>query len=110
MEDSFKPLQVGITNPTPTQQSGHVSPTFPSITITGDTSPPPISEDRRRSLPKSLPGPDTTGSQTSKQGTTIQNIQYAVPLVPGQSSSTVHDETGESISIFLLLISLRIFI
>ena len=103
LEDSFKPLQVGITNPTPTQQSGNISPTFPSITITGDVSPPSSSlNDRRRSPPKSSPTFDAAGtgvrrdpiSSQSKQNPTIQNIQYATPIVPGQSSSTGYDENG----------------
>lgn len=120
LEESFKPLQVGITNPTPTQQSGHISPTFPSITITDDTSPPPIFDDRRRTPPKSLPGPDSTGtgavrqdailSPTSKQNPTIQNIQYAVPILPGQSSSTIHDEKGGSFLFLFLKFHFETFI
>lgn len=105
LEDSFKPLQVGITNPTPTQQSGNMSPTFPSITITGDVSPPSSSSnDRRRSPPKSSPTPDATGtgvhpnSSSTKQNPTIQNIQYATPIAPGQSSSTDYDEKGSPFS------------
>lgn len=110
LEDSFKPLQVGITNPTPTQQSDHISPTFPSITITEDASPPSSSNDRRRSSPKSSPTSDAAGtgvrhdpnSPLSKQNPTIQNIQYATPIVPNQSSSTAYDEKGSSLFCFHL--------
>ena len=108
MEDSFKPLQVGITNPTPTQQSGNVSPILPSSTLADDgqrTSRPTSSNVQQDSSPKAVSIPDTqidtVVSPSSKENQSIQNLQYATPIAPAQTSSTTHDyEQGLSLPFF----------
>ncbi len=103
LEESLKPLQVGITNPTPSQQSGNVSPAIPSNTLADDeqrTSRPTSSSGQRDYSPKALPSPDTatTGSRvdatslpSSKQNQSVQNLPTATPIAPAQSSYTTRD-------------------
>lgn len=110
LEDSFKPLQVGITNPTPSQQAGSISPPIPSTTIADNgqrTSRPPSSNEQRDGSPKALLSPDTattgphfdtSSSPTSKINPSLQNLQNAVPIGPAPVSSTTRDyEQGLSI-------------
>ncbi len=110
LEEAFKPLQVGITNQTPSHQSGNVSPNLPSSTLADDgqhTSRPTSSSEQRDSSPKALPSPDTavtstrigtTPSSSSKQNQSVQNLQNAIPIAPVQTSSTTHNyEQGLSI-------------
>ncbi len=110
MEDSFKPLQIGITNPTPVQPSGNISPTIPSSTFADDgprTSRPTSASAQQDSSPKALPSPDTavttapvdtTVLPSSKQNQSIQNLQYATPIVPAQTPPTTRDyEQGLSL-------------
>ncbi|CAF4041131.1 unnamed protein product [Rotaria sp. Silwood2] len=101
LEDAFKPLQVGITNQTPTQQTGNISPTIPSSSIPADgyrTSRPTSSTEQRDSSPKRLPSPDTAAankrgdvSSSSRQNQSIQNLQSGMPIIPGEVTSTVSD-------------------
>ncbi|CAF0730470.1 unnamed protein product [Rotaria sp. Silwood1] len=106
LEDAFKPLQVGITNQTPTQQTGSISPTtIPSI-LPGDgyrTSRPTSSIEQRDISPKRLPSPDRAATSTrgdinssSRQNQTIQNLQTTTPIIPGEASSTVPDYKQKS--------------
>ncbi|CAF0852377.1 unnamed protein product [Adineta steineri] len=99
VEDSFKPLQVGITNPTATQQaSGNVSPNLVDDRQRGGR---PTSYDQRDNSTGALPSPgtaagasnrgDTTSSQPSRSNQTIQNISNAVPILPDQGSSPRSD-------------------
>ena len=116
LEESFKPLQVGITNPTPSQPSGNISPSFPSTTLADDgqrTSRPTSSNEQRDSSPKTLPSLDTaatsahfdtTSSPTSKQNQAIQNLPYAIPIAPVPIPPTTRDyEQGSSISSFAFM-------
>jgi len=118
LEDSFKPLQVGITNPASSQQSGNASPNISSSNFTEDeqrTSRPTSSSQQRDNSPKGSSGldiattkpVDTTYSQSSKGNQTIQNLQNAIPIAPAQTSSTSRDyEQGLSIIYFFFLNSI----
>ncbi|CAF1208220.1 unnamed protein product [Rotaria sordida] len=96
-EDSFKPLQVGITNKTPAQQTGSISPTnLPPDEYR--TSRPTSSIEQRDSSPKRLPSPDRIATSThdditssSRQNQTVQNLTSAVPIAPTGTSSTIPD-------------------
>ncbi len=81
LEDSFKPLQVGFTNPASTDQRDSSPKVLPSsgtaVTSTRD---------------------DRTPSPSSRQNQTIQNIPYAVPITPSKTSTKPSDyEQGLSI-------------
>ncbi len=109
MEDQFKPLQVGITNPTPAQQSGNISPTIP-IDDGQRSSRPTSSSTQQESSPKTLPSPDTAAAAATathvepQQNQTIQNLPYAVPLTPGQTPATTLDyEQGLSLVLFFFV-------
>lgn len=113
LDDAFKPLQVGITNPTPAQQSGSISP---NASRTGPVdevqrvSRPASSSGNRDSSPKTVSSPVTVPASTvqerppspsSKASSSIQKIQEATPIAPAQAVSTSSDyEQGQSLRIF----------
>jgi hypothetical protein len=88
LEDSFKPLQVGITNPTPASE-------------------------QRDNSPKVLPSPDTaitstpvdkTSSPSSRENQSVQNLQKVIPIVPVPIPSTIHNEEQGLLIIYISLI------
>lgn len=102
LEDSFKPLQVGITNPTAAQQSGDVSPNLPRIIPTDETqrtSRTTSSTGQRESSPAVVPIVETiptrpiherSASPVSKTAgpSSIQKLAETIPTVPATTTTT----------------------
>ncbi|UJR25322.1 hypothetical protein I4U23_006673 [Adineta vaga] len=81
LEDSFKPLQVGFSNPTSSQQPGNAT-----SNLNDDkqrTSRPISSNEERDSLPNQS-RPADTNRDNIRTNQTIQNIPAAVPITPLQ--------------------------
>jgi len=85
LEDSFKPLQVGITNPTPASDSSPKVLPSPNTAITST----PV---------------DTTSSPSSRENQSVQNLQKVIPIVPVPIPSTIRDEEQGLLIIYIFLI------
>ncbi|CAF0931428.1 unnamed protein product [Adineta ricciae] len=84
LDGSLKPLQVGITNPAASQQSANTTPNLNESAQR--TSRPTSSDGQRESSPSS-----NTNRGGSRANETLQHIPAAVPITPGQPSSTKRD-------------------
>ena len=84
LDGSLKPLQVGITNPAGSQQSANTTPNHNDST---QRTSRPTSSDRQR---ESSPGSNANRGG-SRSNETLQHIPAAVPITPGQPSSTKRD-------------------
>lgn len=113
LEESFKPLQVGITNPAASQQSGSASPNIPGSTFGDDgqrTSRPTSSAEQRDSSSRGLPSPDTAAKRTAIDSTsppsakgnqTAQALGNIAPIAPDQLSPTKSDYDQGFLIIYL---------
>ena len=92
--DTFKSFQVGITSPSPKQQSRRTLSNIPSVSI---------SDDEQRTNPPTSPTEQDQNVNTHSSPSSIhnQNILSTVPITPGQRSSTLYNyEQGSLIGCF----------